>query len=172
MGSPRGQHRHVEPGLAGAGAVPRSGSGATPVLGRGFAGSLVDPAARLRTGRLGLRGTPNHRNAQGAAATWLRPAVAWAEERRRRPPHRESHRASRVRRIQGGWSRNFGEPHLLRPTRILEAAGSRGLGPANPIRWATRSKRFPGKGLWVSRNVNSLAPPPRTFMRTASHRIS
>src|SRR3989442_6258593 len=50
---------HVEPGLAGAGEGSRSGSGATPGLGRGLAGSLVDAGARFRTGRLGVRGTPD-----------------------------------------------------------------------------------------------------------------
>ena len=48
--------------------------------GRGLAGSLVDPDARLRTGRLGLRGAPHYGNAQRAAAPWLRPTVAWAGE--------------------------------------------------------------------------------------------
>src|SRR5207245_11503046 len=78
-GSPRGQYRHVEPGLAGAGEGSRSGPGATPGLGRGLAGSLVDPGARLRTGRLGLRGAPHYGNAQRAAAPWLRPTLLGPE---------------------------------------------------------------------------------------------
>src|SRR6266571_2473769 len=137
MGSPRGQHRHVEPGLAGAGEGSRGGSGATPGLGRGLAGSFVDAGARLWTGRLDLRGTPHYGNAQRATPPRLRPTVAWAEERRRRPAHRESNRASRVCRVQGGGRRDFGEPHLLRPTRILETAGARALGPTDSIRRAT-----------------------------------
>src|SRR5207245_3971688 len=108
--------------------------------------SLVDLGARLRTGRLGLRGAPHYGNAQRAAAPWLRPTIAWAGERRRRPAHRESNRASRVRCVQSGRRRDFGEPRLLRPTRIPEAAGARAVCRADPIRRAARSERLPGKG--------------------------
>ena len=67
-------------------------------------GSLVDLGARLRTGRLGLRGAPHYGNAQRAAAPWLRPTLLGPESDGVVPPteNRIELRGCVVYKVEGG----------------------------------------------------------------------